>query len=1152
MLPPRISSVASSLLVLAALLLAAPFAAGQTWTATSSGNWSTASNWNNGAGPAPTSSSTTVLTFSPSGTTSYTATNNISNPFVLENLNLDSTSSATNTIAGSQLQFANLGGISVSGTGNWIVSNPILIAPGGTFNVSNVSVAGLTLSGVISGTGTFSTLSGQTVTLTNAGNTYSGGTSLVGSTLIISADGNLGAVPGSATPGSILLNGGDLTASSSFTLNSNRGIALGPASGTGSGRITVNSGATLTYNGIIANNGTSTSGFTFLGPGTLDLSGSTAANTYSGPTTIGSGTLMISSDSTLGAVPGSPTANSLVLEASGILSATSSFTLSRNRGIALFGQGGISVAGGQTVQYAGIIADSSSMFGGLIKQGSGTLVLSGLNTYTGGTTISGGTLSISSDRNLGADPSPSPIANDLVINGGTLNASAGFILNHFRGIVLGPTGGSGSGTIDVSSGKTLIYNGIIADNYGGGIGSLIKSNSGTLTLGGANTYSGGTTINGGTLSISSDGNLGSVPGSATPGSLVINGGTLNASSSFTLNSNRGIALGPTSGSGAGTIDVNSSQTLTYNGIIADNGGIGSLIKTSAGTLVLGGANTYSGSTTINGGTLSISSDGNLGGAPSQVSLTINGGTLQTTAGFTLYANRAVSLGSSGGTFDVEAGTLSYGGGISGSGNLTKIGPGTLNLYGANTDTGNTTINAGTLSLTSNGSISTPNSTVTLGSSGTLTLNGGSVTTKNFDNSAGGTVNLYDGTLTVSGGNFNWGSNPLNIDANTAGKSPSLILNALTNSPSFSNEINVGNSIQGSLKISGGTQVSISNIVNIATGTGSTGSLTVTDPGSSLAVTGGWYFALGSANSTGTLTVQNQGTASASTIYGASASVNVLSGGNLSSTYGFIGTGTVDGTGSVLSLNNLDLYGNTSVTNGGKISITGTTTLHSGSSLNVGAGSAVTGGSMNVAGLVQGLGSISGPVTLQPGGTIMAGPNSSTIGTLSLGTSLTFQAQSGNSASAMAWKLGSLNDSASVVNGAGSAWDRISLNAAGSNLSIDPTAQFVIEFIGAASTPGVGEDNFWRHPHTWQDVILTTSAPTGNGVFTIDNSAWVGFGTFSTAIDSDPGIDLIWTPDPSQVPEPSSLLLCGLSAAGAAIYRWRRRSAQAASQPSLTP
>ena len=84
---------------------------------------------------------------------------------------------------------------------------------------------------------------------------------------------------------------------------------------------------------------------------------------------------------------------------------------------------------------------------------------------------------------------------------------------------------------------------------------MTKAGSGSATLAGSNTHTGTNTIAGGTLNISSDANLGTVPGAPTASSVLINGGYFNATASFEVNANRGIALGPTSRYGNGTITV---------------------------------------------------------------------------------------------------------------------------------------------------------------------------------------------------------------------------------------------------------------------------------------------------------------------------------------------------------------------------------------------------------------------------------------------------------------------------------------------------------------------------------------------------------------------------------------------------------------------
>ena len=100
--------------------------------------------------------------------------------------------------------------------------------------------------------------------------------------------------------------------------------------------------------------------------------------------------------------------------------------------------------------------------------------------------------------------------------------------------------------------------------------------------------------------------MGTAPGAATPGHLTFDGGTLNTTATFTLDSNRGIALN----AGGGTIETDPATTLTYGGIIA---GAGDLDKTGTGTLVLDGVNTFTGTTTVQTGTLEVTDANALGG-----------------------------------------------------------------------------------------------------------------------------------------------------------------------------------------------------------------------------------------------------------------------------------------------------------------------------------------------------------------------------------------------------------------------------------------------------------------------------------------------------------------------------------------------------------
>src|SRR4029079_12794576 len=162
-------------------------------------------------------------------------------------------------------------------------------------------------------------------------------------------------------------------------------------------------------------------------------------------------------------------------------------------------------------------------------------------------------------------------------------------------------------TIQVDAGQTYT----VSSNIGGG-GILNKTGAGTLVLASNNNYGGGTSINGGTISISADNNLGN--NSAKP---TINAGTLEITSSFTTNRQFTI------GDATSTFQVDAGVNWTVNQNIS---GSGTLNKTGAGTMILGGNNLgYTGATNILGGTLQITKQGHH--LPNGTSLVVNGGTL---------------------------------------------------------------------------------------------------------------------------------------------------------------------------------------------------------------------------------------------------------------------------------------------------------------------------------------------------------------------------------------------------------------------------------------------------------------------------------------------------------------------------------------------
>ena len=154
----------------------------------------------------------------------------------------------------------------------------------------------------------------------------------------------------------------------------------------------------------------------------------------------------------------------------------------------------ITVTDGGFLSIGGVISDGGGSFG-LVKLGNGTLTLTTANTFTGSFNINAGAVTISNANQLGATTTNAP----LVINGGGLFTTANLTIPAARTMMLGPSGGAGSGTIDVAANTTGTFGGIISNNTGGGVGSLNKTSFGTLVLSGANTFSGTTGIKNGTV-----------------------------------------------------------------------------------------------------------------------------------------------------------------------------------------------------------------------------------------------------------------------------------------------------------------------------------------------------------------------------------------------------------------------------------------------------------------------------------------------------------------------------------------------------------------------------------------------------------------------------------------------------------------------------
>jgi fibronectin-binding autotransporter adhesin len=588
------------------------------------------------------------------------------------------------------------------------------------------------------------------------------------------------------------------------------------------------------------------------GSGTLSLLGT---NTFTGGITINAGTLSISADAALGGA-----AAPLTFSDNGGLQAAAPLALGSARTIFL-GTGATAHLDSQG--YAMSLASTITGSGGLVKRGSGTLALSNTsNNYSGGTSLNAGTLAIDSDAELGAASSPLAFTGNA-----TLQATGPLAMGAARGISVGS---GATGTFD-PGGYAISVAGSI-----GGSGSLALGGSGTLTLAGGNTFTGGMTVSAGTATLSGSGTLG-----AAGGSLNVSGGVLDLAATTQT-----VGMATLAG---GAIQNGTLAAATFygqSGSLVNLSLAGVLTKTTSGTLVLSGTNSFSGGSALAAGELSVSSDQNLGaGSP----IAFGGGLLRVTgAAMTILDGHIVNWSTFNGGFDiVDAGnTFTVTGAIAGAGSLTKTGSGTLVLASvAATFTGGTIVKAGVLQVgdgvSSNGGLGGDNSqngNVDLSAaaalrfanplpqsySGAITGSGSVIKTGSGTLVLGGS-NSFTGGLTINGGTLQV------ADANALGPSGCTVtliggtLELAGTSPAV-----------GTLNASLSTTIAL-NAATLAVGDGDANSIlsgTITGSGGGLAVHGTGTTLLSGSNSftspttlgdLGTLTLANSQALSLSTL-----------------------------------------------------------------------------------------------------------------------------------------------------------------------------------------------------------------------------------------------------------------------------------------------
>jgi fibronectin-binding autotransporter adhesin len=742
----------------------------------------------------------------------------------------------------------NFGGL--SGAGNLVLQNNAGTAAAITLSVGG-NTGSTTYSGNLSGSGSLTKIGIGSLTLLGT-NTYSGGTTISGGTLQMGngVSGYDGVLPAGITNNAALVY--------NIAGNQTYSGALGGVGNLvmeGNGMLTLANSTTLSGNTTVTagtlnlSNSAALQLSTLVAPtsGTLVFNKSVTGNAFVVGNLSGSGNIALQNSATT-AAPISLTVggNNTTTEYFGVLSGAGSLTVAGNGTLILANTstftGGTTVAGG-ILQFGdgasghdGLVSNSGGIInngavnfnlfgpasyggnisgsGSLTMMGTNLLTLTGSNPFTGGTTISAGTLQLG-DGTSGHDcvfSSSGGITNNswLVSNvaslqtigqsisgGGTLSkiGSGNLTLtaaNLYTGSTLISAGtlqlgdgtpgddGSLSGTGGVLNNSVFAFNLSGSQNFGetiSGSGLLAKLGTGSLTLSATNnSYGGGTTISGGMLEVT---NTGALPGYTSSmlsvgasGTLTVLAGTAGWTAtnigSLVASNSGGFA----SGSALGIDTTNTTGGFTYAGVIPGSMGF---VKAGPNALVLTASNTFSGITTISGGTLQVGTgqsgqDGTISAAGVQ-----DGGTLA----FDLY------------------GTKSYAGAISGMGGLTKTGTGTLVLQGSNTFSGAASVLAGTLDLANSAALG--QSTLVAPTSGTLA----------FDSSVSNHV-FYLGELSGSGNLAlqNNAGTPVAITLNVGGNQSNSLYDGVLSGPGSLVKSGSGQlTLTGTNSFTGGTTIS---------------------------------------------------------------------------------------------------------------------------------------------------------------------------------------------------------------------------------------------------------------------------------------------------------------------------------------------------------
>jgi fibronectin-binding autotransporter adhesin len=611
-------------------------------------------------------------------------------------------------------------GIDIGGGGSTgsIASNSI----SGTGSIAFDLTSNYTYAGVISGGINVVKDASGTTTLIGS-NTYTGPTTINGGTLqagSASAFGNSTQSLAINNSGTLDLNGFNITLASVQSSTTTGGIALN-----GAATLTLSdTSASKTIAGAITGTGSlNTSNYQ------LNVTGN--ANTYSGGTTITSGTLIANnsngSDSATGTGP-------ITIQAAGALllgqANTNGYIYS---GSAITDNGALQFF--RTDVTANVISNSISGTGTVAQNGSGITELSGTNTYSGVTTVFNGTLEAGSLSAFGGPTGKSQVSFTYQ---GTL------ALNGFNNTVGSITGPAISGGVSLGANTLTINDSTSNTNFAavisGSGGSLVFGGQ-SMILTGSNTYTGSTTINNGLILLANASGYGTGTGPIT----IAAPGTLQIGANYTTG-----AVDPTSTiTDNGILAFSRTDSISFPNAVSGTGGVNLL---ASGQIDLTHANTYSGSTQVEAGTLLADNPSGSATGTGNISIS-SGATVEVGNADTNGAVAAASILDNGSLEFARTDNITVGSDVSGTGSVfvQELG-GTVTLTGPNTYSGPTQINGSILADGATDAFS-PNSSVQFGSGSMLAV-GHNETVGDLENNGGtGAVTLAPGTvLTIGVGN----------------------------------------------------------------------------------------------------------------------------------------------------------------------------------------------------------------------------------------------------------------------------------------------------------------------------------------------------------------------------------------------------------------